>query len=101
MINESGVYALIFGSNLPHAKEFKHHVTSNILPSIRKYGYYSVENFNDNEECIPEEFKSVVKLAEENNIEYGVEVYPDKKVGMYTVGADGNKYPVCTVVFDD
>ena len=46
-INESGVYALIFGSNLPKAKEFKHYVTSEVLPSIRKYGYYiapSLEN---------------------------------------------------------
>lgn len=39
-INESGVYALIFGSKLPTAKAFKHWVTSEVLPSIRKEGYY-------------------------------------------------------------
>ena len=39
-INESGVYALIFGSKLPDAKSFKHWVTSEVLPTIRKTGGY-------------------------------------------------------------
>lgn len=40
IINESGLYALIFGSDLPEAKRFKRFVTHEVLPSIRKYGYY-------------------------------------------------------------
>src|SRR5699024_5271163 len=40
VINESGLYALIFGSKLDSAKRFKHWVTSEILPSIRKTGSY-------------------------------------------------------------
>ena len=40
VINESGVYALIFGSKLPSAKKFKHWVTSEVLPQIRKSGAY-------------------------------------------------------------
>lgn len=40
VINESGLYALIFGSKLETAKRFKHWVTSEVLPSIRKYGGY-------------------------------------------------------------
>lgn len=40
VINESGVYALIFGSKLPDAKSFKHWVTSEVLPTIRKTGGY-------------------------------------------------------------
>ncbi len=42
VINESGVYALVFGSKLPRAKEFKHWVTSDVLPSIRKTGGYKI-----------------------------------------------------------
>ena len=42
IINESGVYALIFGSKMPNAKKFKHWVTSEILPTIRKTGTYSI-----------------------------------------------------------
>lgn len=40
VINESGVYALIFGSKLESAKRFKHWVTAEVLPSIRKTGSY-------------------------------------------------------------
>ncbi len=43
IINESGVYALVFGSKLPTAKQFKHWVTSEILPTIRKHGAYMTE----------------------------------------------------------
>ena len=42
-INESGVYALVFSSKLPTAKKFKHWVTSEVLPSIRKHGAYMTE----------------------------------------------------------
>lgn len=40
VINESGLYSLILSSKLPKAKEFKHWVTSEVLPSIRKHGVY-------------------------------------------------------------
>lgn len=43
-INESGVYSLILASELPKAKEFKHWITSEVLPSIRKTGSYSINN---------------------------------------------------------
>lgn len=41
IINESGLYSLVFASKLPRAKEFKHWVTSEVLPAIRKTGTYS------------------------------------------------------------
>lgn len=40
IINESGLYGLILSSKLPAAKEFKHWVTHEVLPSIRKNGAY-------------------------------------------------------------
>ena len=43
IINESGVYSLIFSSKLPTAKEFKHWVTSEVLPAIRRTGSYSIQ----------------------------------------------------------
>lgn len=42
VINESGLYALIFGSKLESAKRFKHWVTSEVLPAIRKNGNYKI-----------------------------------------------------------
>lgn len=47
IINESGLYALIFGSKLESAKRFKHWVTSEVLPSIRKHGMYATDNVID------------------------------------------------------
>lgn len=43
IINESGLYALIFGSKLESAKRFKRWVTSEVLPAIRKTGIYRVK----------------------------------------------------------
>lgn len=42
IINESGLYSLIFNSQLPKAKRFKRWITSEVLPSIRKYGKYEM-----------------------------------------------------------
>jgi len=44
VINESGLYRLIFSSKLPKAVEFTHWVTNEVLPSIRHYGYYVAPN---------------------------------------------------------
>lgn len=41
-INESGLYSLIFNSQLPTAKKFKRWVTSEVLPQIRKTGKYEM-----------------------------------------------------------
>ena len=43
IINESGVYSLIFSSQLPTAKKFKRWVTSEVLPQIRRTGSYSID----------------------------------------------------------
>ena len=45
-VNESGMYSLVLGSKLESAKKFKHWVTSEILPAIRKSGTYSVEQLS-------------------------------------------------------
>lgn len=55
-VNESGLYALIFGSKLPTAREFKRWVTSEVLPSIRKTGQYG--NFE-----VPKTFAEALMLA--------------------------------------
>lgn len=48
LINESGLYALIFGSKLESAKRFKHWITNEVLPAIRKHGLYATDNVIDN-----------------------------------------------------
>ena len=49
-INESGLYALILSSKLPSARRFKHWVTSEVLPSIRREGGYLVARPEETDE---------------------------------------------------
>ena len=51
-INESGLYALILSSKLDSAKRFKHWVTGEVLPSIRKQGGYMVARPDESNEVI-------------------------------------------------
>lgn len=59
-INESGLYALIFGSKLPSAKQFKKWVTSEVLPAIRKTGNYNIQQMSRKELAL-----MIVKAEEE------------------------------------
>lgn len=52
IINESGLYALIFGSKLKTTKDFKHWITSEVLPTIRKYGIFAKEELLDNPDLL-------------------------------------------------
>lgn len=47
LINESGVYSLIISSKLQVAKQFKHWVTHDVLPTIRRTGSYSIQSKPD------------------------------------------------------
>lgn len=55
IINESGMYALIFSSKLPSAKKFKRWVTSEVLPAIRKTGTYTAPEMS-------EELKAIIMI---------------------------------------
>lgn len=46
-VNESGMYSLVLGSKLESAKKFKHWVTSEVLPTIRKHGAYMTDTTID------------------------------------------------------
>lgn len=73
IINESGLYSLILSSKLPTAKKFKRWVTSEVLPSIRKYGSYSADIPKTLPECLiayaneikaHEETKKMLEIAQ-------------------------------------
>lgn len=59
IVNESGLYSLIFGSKLDSAKKFKRWVTSEVLPTLRKTGGYRVP------QTIPEQ----IQLLAQGNVE--------------------------------
>lgn len=49
IINESGLYSLVLSSKLPNTKKFKHWVTSEVLPQIRKTGSYATPQLTGEE----------------------------------------------------
>ena len=96
IINESGLYALIFGSKLESAKRFKRWVTSEVLPSIRKTGSYQrlmspeemmrvqlgmIDNIGDR----------VSKLENTMNIDYGQQRVIEREVAKVAIDALGGK----------
>ena len=79
VINESGLYSLIFGSQLPAAKKFTRWVTSEVLPSIRKTGSYSVApKKKSTGELLLEYYKK-------NNIELREVILPNGHRALMTV----------------
>ena len=62
-VNESGMYALIFGSNLPSAKRLKKWVTSDLLPTIRKTRQYSTTEKSSEAFTITPEQQYLLKEA--------------------------------------
>lgn len=48
LINESGLYSLVLSSKLPTARKFKHWVTSEVLPSLRRHGLYAADELLNN-----------------------------------------------------
>ena len=68
VINESGLYSLVFGSRTEKAREFKHWVTSDVLPAIRKHGIYATDDVIDNILNNPDfGIKLLTQLKEERN----------------------------------
>ena len=59
-INESGIYSLVLDSSMPRAKVFRNWITSEVLPSIRKTGSYSIKQ---SEFKIPQTYAEALRLA--------------------------------------
>lgn len=67
IINESGLYSLIFGSKLESAKKFKRWVTSEVLPSIRKTGAYG-------QRSLPMTIPEQIQLIAQGHVELKAEI---------------------------
>lgn len=65
VINESGLYSLILSSKMPNAKKFKHWVTAEVLPAIRKHGVYAVDEVLQNPDVLIQALTELKKEREE------------------------------------
>lgn len=98
VVNESGLYALVFGSRLDSAKKFKHWVTSEVLPSLRKTSSYEMKNYSPEMKAILMHDEKIVKIDGrvtdlENNmvIDYGQQQTLKNEVNKVVVKALGGK----------
>lgn len=64
IVNESGLYSLIFGSRMENARRFKHWVTSEVLPAIRKTGHFEMEHYSPEMQAILMHDKKLIKMDE-------------------------------------
>lgn len=63
IVNEYGLYSLVLSSRKPEAKEFKRWITHDVLPSLRKYGTYSM----DIPKTLPDALKAYASEIEQHN----------------------------------
>lgn len=101
-LNEAGLYNLILSSKLKSAKKFKDWITKDVLPSIRKYGYYKlakqyaseVNNLMKQLNYAVEENKKMKNELKKNKYPNGGVVYvidySNKKSNIYRIGMTGN-----------
>lgn len=71
-VNESGLYTLVFQSRKPVAKQFKHWITHDVLPSIRKHGMYATDEILNDPDLLEAQVRKLReererKLNEENS----------------------------------
>lgn len=102
VINESGVYSLIISSKLPSAKKFKHWVTQEVLPSIRKHGVYAtpetLDKIIDNPDFGIKLLKQLKKEREEKKVLSDKIKADQPKVDYYQKYLDSNSTVPISVV---
>lgn len=98
-INESGLYALVFGSRLESAKRFKRWVTYEVLPAIRNTGSYDMDEYSPEMKAILMHDKKLVKidnrvtdLENRMTIDYGQQTVLGDEVNKAVLDALGGKY---------
>lgn len=85
LINESGLYSLILSSKLPTAKKFKHWVTSEVLPTIRKHGAYMTPEKIEEAILNPD---TIIQLATQLKQEREGRLIAEQRINELTPKAD-------------
>lgn len=101
-INESGLYSLLLSSRLKKAKKFKKWVTGDVIPSIRKYGFYKIKKQHEKEmsdvitklNYMESEMKKVERDLKKDKYPEGATVYAinysENGKEIYRIGKTGN-----------
>lgn len=76
IINESGLYSLVLSSKLPTARKFRHWVTSEVLPSLRRHGLYAVDELLNNPDLMIQAMEQL-KAERAKNLQLSEKVRQD------------------------
>lgn len=93
-INESGMYSLIMKSTKPIAKKFNRWITHDVLPSIRKYGYYKLrEKYKHDKKCIMQKINALEQENKQLKQDLSNEKYPNGGI-VYCVNYSDNTHEI-------
>lgn len=97
VINESGLYSLVLSSKLPTARKFRHWVTSEVLPSIRRHGLYAADELLNNPDLMIQAMEAL-KAERAKNQQLTEKVRQDAPKVLFAESVEASKYSI--LIFD-
>lgn len=97
VINESGLYSLVLSSKLPTARKFRHWVTSEVLPSIRRHGLYAADELLNNPDLMIQAMEAL-KAERAKNQQLTEKVRQDAPKVLFADSVEASKYSI--LIFD-
>lgn len=94
IVNESGLYVTVIRSNKPQAKPFRKWVTSEVLPSIRKNGYYCTPGQIGSGDAVNKEARRRVSKKRVISISNDVSTYVWRKNARFLIGHISRRYEI-------
>ena len=97
IINESGLYSLVLSSKLPTARKFRHWVTSEVLPSIRRHGLYAADELLNNPDLMIQAMEAL-KAERAKNLQLSEKVRQDAPKVLFAESVEASNYSI--LIFD-
>lgn len=97
IINESGLYSLVLSSKLPTARKFRHWVTSEVLPSIRRHGLYAADELLNNPDLMIQAME-VLKAERAKNQQLTEKVRQDAPKVLFAESVEASNHSI--LIFD-
>lgn len=97
LINESGLYSLVLSSKLPTARKFRHWVTSEVLPSIRRHGLYAADELLNNPDLMIQAMEAL-KAERAKNLQLSEKVRQDAPKVLFAESVEASNHSI--LIFD-
>lgn len=97
LINESGLYSLVLSSKLPTARKFRHWVTSEVLPSMRRHGLYAADELLNNPDLMIQAMEAL-KSERAKNQQLTEKVRQDAPKVLFAESVEASNHSI--LIFD-